>query len=133
MKKRLGPFVSAFLRRDPKLFLGDFARFASSSSILRASQLASSLVVAAVLGPANWGYWYLLNLIVAYGALTQLGALNGMSREVPFAFGAGKNERAVELRRSALGVVIMSTALAIVLLACASLSFLFLAIQRSWY
>ncbi len=88
----------------------EFLGFGSSSIVMQLSRVASSLVVAALLGPAQWGSWFLLNLIVLYGALTQLGAMNGMNREVPAALGREDPDEALALRRSALGVVLVTTA-----------------------
>ena len=87
----------------------EFMRFGSSSIVVQVSRVASDLIVAALLGPAIWGAWYLLNLIIAYSALTQLGAMNAMNREVPSALGRADPEEAVRIRRTALGVVLVST------------------------
>ena len=106
--------------RSRSLLFREFLGFGSSSVILQVSRVVSGLVVAALLGPATWGWWYLLNLIVAYGALTQLGALNGLNREVPAALGRGQAEESVALRRVALGVVLAATGgVSVVLLAVA--------------
>ena len=99
----------------------EFLRFGSSSVAVQVSRVASGLVVAALLGPATWGAWYLLNLIIAYGALTQLGAMNGMNREVPSALGRDDPDEALALRRTALGVVLVSTTSASMLLVLAAL------------
>lgn len=74
------------------------------------ASLMSGLVVASLVSPAEWGNWYLLNLIIVYGMLTQLGALNGMNREVPAALGQGRSDEAVDLRRATLAVLVSSIA-----------------------
>lgn len=90
----------------------EFLGFGSSTIAMQGARVLGDLAVAAVLGPAIWGSWYLLNLVVAYGALTQLGALNGMNREVPSALGRDRPEEADTIRRVALGVVVVATSAA---------------------
>ncbi len=90
--------------------LREFVGFGSSTVLMQASRVVSDLVVAAMLGPETWGAWYLLNLIIVYGALGQLGALNGMNREVPAALGRDRPDEASDLRRVTLGVMLATTA-----------------------
>jgi O-antigen/teichoic acid export membrane protein len=96
--------------------LREFVGFGGSTFLLQASRVGSGLIVAAMLGPVTWGTWYVLNLIIAYGSLTHLGALNGMNREVPAALGRGDGEGANALRHSALGVTLVGTGTASALL-----------------
>lgn len=123
MLQRVTMFVLRLRRKASEGFFKEFIRFASSSSILQASRLASALVVAAILGPGDWGNWYLLNLVIAYGALAQLGALNGMNREVPAARGAGRDSEAVQLRTTTLGILLIATGVAVAGLLIASFVF----------
>lgn len=116
MLQRLNALVAKARSSQEKPFLLEFLRFGSSSAFVQVSRVASGLVAAAMVDPAAWGNWYLLNLIVAYGALTQIGALNGMNREVPAALGRGSDAEALELRRTTLGVVLLTTGVATVLL-----------------
>ena len=90
----------------------EFLGFGSATIAMQGSRVLSDLAVAAILGPSIWGSWYLLNLVVAYGALTQLGALNGMNREVPSALGRDRSDEADSIRRVALGVVLVATSAA---------------------
>ena len=101
--------------------LREFLGFGSSSVAVQASRVGSGLVVAALLGPTEWGTWYLLNLVVAYGALTQLGALNGMNREVPAARGVGDEDEARDLRRAALGTLLVTTGSVVAMLSVLAL------------
>lgn len=116
MLRRLGALVKKVGGSAADGLFQEFVRFASSSSILQVSKLASGLVVAAIVGPTEWGAWYLLNLVIAYGVLTQMGALNGMNREVPVALGANNSGRAADLRRSTLGIIVMTTGAALLAL-----------------
>lgn len=110
--------AAGLLRTDPEPgFLRESALFGGSTILEQGARLLTGLVAAAMLGPATWGSWYLLNLVLRYGALIHLGAINGMNREVPSARGRGDEEAADELRRSALGFTLLSYALLTLLLA----------------
>lgn len=122
MLQRLNALVAKARSDDERSFFFEFLRFGSSTAFVQAARVASGLVVAALVDPAAWGNWYLLNLIVAYGALTQLGVLNGMNREVPAAMGSGDAARALDLRRTALSVVLLATGIATLLLLGASVA-----------
>lgn len=89
-------------------FIKEFMGFGSSTVAERASRLISGLVAAGMLGPLVWGHWYLLNLVLRYGSMIHLGAVNGMNREVPAARGRGDPEEAETLRRSSLGFLLAS-------------------------
>lgn len=87
--------------------LGEFAGFAGSTLCLQVVRVIAGLVAAHSLGPALWGQWYVLNLILAYGALSHLGALNAMSRDVPAALGRGDEAEARAITGTALTVTIV--------------------------
>lgn len=116
MLQRLNSLVAKARNSNEKPFLLEFLRFGSSTGFLQLTRVASGLVVAALVDPAVWGTWYILNLIIAYGGLTQLGALNGMNREVPVASGKGDHALARQLRSNALGVVLLTTGVAALLI-----------------
>ncbi len=97
-------------------FLKEFLGFGGSTVAERASRLAVGLVAAGLLGPVVWGHWYLLNLVLRYGAMVHLGAVNGMNREVPAARGRQEPEEAEALRRASLGFVLLSYVVATSLL-----------------
>lgn len=100
-------------------FLRESALFGGSTILEQGSRLLTGLVAAATLGPVVWGTWYLLNLVLRYGALFHLGAINGMNREVPAARGRGDEEAADQLRKSAMGFTLLSYALVALLLTLA--------------
>lgn len=116
MLKRLVSLFARVRGQAGRSFFGEFLSFGSSTAFVQATRLGSALLVAGILGPEAWGRWYLLNLVIAYGSLTQLGALNGMNREVPAALGHGDEELALDLRRVALGVVLLTIGCATFLL-----------------
>lgn len=90
----------------------EFIGFGSSTVLDQGARLIASLVVAGLLGPATWGVWYLLNLVLQYGGMVHLGALNGMNREVPAAIGRGDPARADRIGAAALGFTLVSYAVA---------------------
>ena len=94
--------------RGPTRWLRELAGFGSSTVIDQAARLGSNLVVAAALGPTAMGVWFLLNLVLQYGAMVHLGVLNGMNREIPAAMARDDPEEANRLRAVALGFVLLS-------------------------
>lgn len=88
------------LGRTPRL--KESLSFGSSTAVEQAAKLVTNLVVASMVGPAVWGYWFLLNLVIRYGSLSHLGAINGMSREIPAAVGRGEHTEADRLQHATL-------------------------------
>lgn len=89
-------------------WLRELAGFGSSTALEQGSRLVSNLVVAGLLGPTAWGVWYLLSLVLQYGGMVHLGALNGMNREIPSALGRGDADGADRIRAATLGFVLAS-------------------------
>src|SRR5690554_5931568 len=89
-------------------FLRESILFSGSNGLEQGSRLLSNLAVAGILGPAAWGAWYILNLVLRYGSLFHLGAVNGLNREVPAALGRGSEQEAANIQESALGIVLAS-------------------------
>ena len=108
MLTRMIPSRIAAIRQST--FLRESALFGTSTMAEQGSRLATNLFAAAILGPTVWGYWFLLNLVLRYGALVHLGAINGMNREIPAALGRGDGVDATCLQRSAFGFVLVSFA-----------------------
>lgn len=121
MLQRLGSLVAKARGSTSKSFIAEFLRYGSSTGFVQLARVSSGLVVAALVDPVAWGNWYLLNLIIAYGAVTQLGALNGMNREVPAAIGRDDLVLARQLRTSALGLVLLTNGAASVMLIVSAL------------
>ena len=115
-----GPLGRALAALGGGAFLRESASYAASTAAEQGSRLVTGLVVAGMLGPERWGYWFLLNLVLSYGALLHLGTLNGMNREVPAALGREEPERAVRLERVTLGALLASVCGAALLLAALS-------------
>lgn len=91
--------------------LGEFVGFAGSTVLMQVVRVVAGLVAARVLGPATWGEWYVLNLVLAYGAVTHLGALNAMSRDVPAALGRGDASLSSRLASTSLSMTLVGSVL----------------------
>jgi O-antigen/teichoic acid export membrane protein len=104
--QRLRTALSAARRRP---IVQELLGFGASTIALQASRVGAGLVAAGILGPAEWGTWYLLNLVIVYGALTHLGVLNALNREVPAALARGEAAAAASIRSNALGMTLVGT------------------------
>ena len=108
MVRRLGAFWTRFRHHA---ILREFLGFGSTTLLNQLSRTGVSLLAAAHLGPITWGSWYLLNLIIRYGALTHMGALNGLNRQYPLELGRGRSNEALLLRQASLGLLVVSLGL----------------------
>lgn len=93
----------------------EFLSFGPSTVLEQGSRLGTALVAAGFLGPSVWGRWYLLNLILRYGALAHLGALNGLNRQYALEVGRGNDVEAESLRKATLGALALSIAVVAVM------------------
>lgn len=101
--------------RNPLLV--EFVAFAVSTFSLQVSRLGVSLVGAKFLGPATWGLWYILSLVLIYGSNVHLGVLNGMNRNVPLFKGREDHTKVARIRAASLGFLLLSSGLAALSLA----------------
>lgn len=97
--------------------VADSLRFALSQYLSRAMLLARGLVAAAALGPAGFGAWNALVLILDYGSYASLGALYGLDLELPPAVASRDEPRADRALRGAWGLTLLGGALFAVLVA----------------
>jgi len=102
----------------------DLPVFAAATFVDQGGRLLLSLVAARLLGPADFGEWVVLALIIQYAGFGSLGVPQGAGREVPKALGAGDDAGAAAIEDraaagslvSAVGVAALSFALAPALL-----------------
>jgi len=83
---------------------------ALSQYLSRAVMLARGLIAAAALGPAGFGAWNALNLILDYGVYSSLGALYGLDLGLPPAIARGDRAGARRAMRGAWGVSLAGSA-----------------------
>ena len=81
---------------------GESARYTAGVLVFQGSRLAVNLIAAAVLGPAIFGSWVLISLVIQYSSMVSLGVPNGMGREVPIDLGAGRETAAIRAEATAL-------------------------------
>lgn len=98
---------TAATTKQPR-WLRELVGFGSATALDQGARLASNLVIAGLLGPTAWGIWFLLSLVLQYGSMVHLGALNGMNREIPSALGRADADAADQVRATTLGVVFAS-------------------------
>ena len=84
----------------------DTAGLATSQYLARGVLLARGLLSAAALGPAGFGAWNALNLILDYGGYAPAGALQGLDLRLPAATARGDAAGARELLAGAWGMVV---------------------------
>jgi O-antigen/teichoic acid export membrane protein len=73
--------------------LREFCVYFSSTVCINGARFLVYLWVARILGPEDWGRWQFLSLVIIYGALSHLGLINGMGRDVPCYLGQGLESR----------------------------------------
>src|SRR5262247_3520485 len=80
-------------------------------SVARAALLLRGLVSAAVLGPAGFGGWNALNLLLDYGSWASGGALLGLDRELPASVASQDRARAERQMAGAWTITLIGGAL----------------------
>ncbi|XOV92285.1 MAG: oligosaccharide flippase family protein [Bacteroidota bacterium] len=98
----------------------EFSYYSFSTILYQASRVLVELAVARLLGPTLWGIWYLLNLIIAYRGIFELGVVNGLNREIPMSLGRNDG-RDVLIKNVTLSSVILTTSLIGVLILFSSI------------
>lgn len=74
------------------------AKFSLGRTIRGAGQLINQYFAAFLLGPAIFGTWEAVRLILSYGGYTGLGSMEGMHLKVPLLRGAEKKEDISEIK-----------------------------------
>jgi O-antigen/teichoic acid export membrane protein len=92
---------------SPRKFVRDTAGIAVSQYLSRFVQLFRGVIAARVLGPATYGSWNALLLVVDYGLLTQLGLQQGLDQEVPASLAKDPPERTDRLKRGGISGMIV--------------------------
>lgn len=99
---------------SPRQFVRDTAGIALSQYLSRFVQMFRGLIAARVLGPAAFGSWNALLLVVDYGLLTQLGLQQGLDQEVPASLAKDPPARTDRLKRGGVaGMILLWTVFAL--------------------
>jgi len=75
----------------------DLVPFAVGTAVDQGGRLALNLVAASVLGPATFGTWVILSMVIQYSNFASLGVPQGTGREVPRLLGARRPEAAARV------------------------------------
>jgi O-antigen/teichoic acid export membrane protein len=92
-------------------FALDTLGLASSNYVARAVLLGRGVLAASILGPAGFGSWNALNLILDYGAYASCGVLQGLDLTLPTPTARGDAGEAHRLLAAAWSVVVVGGAL----------------------
>ena len=117
-----GPLVSVgprrhlwqWVERHSRGLAGEFLQLAAATAALQGASFLIGLVLAGVLTPTGYGDWSLVLIVAGYASYAQLGATNGMNRDVPLVRGAGDTARAERIAAAALTGVLAATVAGIV-------------------
>jgi O-antigen/teichoic acid export membrane protein len=102
----------------PPRFVRDTAGFAISQYLSRILQLFRGVVAARLLGPAAYGSWNALLLVLDYGILSQLGLQQGLDQEIPGALTRGDEAATRRLKQGGVaGMIVLWILFAAVVLA----------------
>lgn len=96
---------------SPRRFVLDTLGMAASQYVARAVLLARGVLAAAALGPAAFGGWNALNLILDYGSYAPCGALQGLDLRLPAPTARGEAAEARRLLAGAWSVIAAGGAL----------------------
>ena len=92
---------------SPRKFVRDTAGIALSQYLSRFVQMFRGLIAARVLGPAAYGSWNALLLVVDYGMLSQAGLQQGLDQEVPSSLAKDPPEKTAALKRGGIGGMVL--------------------------
>lgn len=107
-------FVRAVSKRA---VLRDYASFSSGVFIFQAASFAQHLCLANLLGATQYGVYNALVLFSNYGALLQLGVVEGLHREIPVLRGEGRGKETKPFKDTALSYSCVAGLLAFVIYA----------------
>lgn len=102
---------------SPRQFVRDTAGIALSQYLSRFVQLFRGLIAARLLGPATYGSWNALLLVLDYGILTQFGLQQGLDQEVPSSLAKDRPEQTDRLKRGGIaGMILLWAVFAVAML-----------------
>ncbi|MDA2916095.1 oligosaccharide flippase family protein [Nitrospinae bacterium AH_259_B05_G02_I21] len=91
--------------------LTDTAHYFLSLLGARVALFAGGIVVARVLGPADYGLWRALGLLAAYSIYASLGTISALNREVPYWLAKGDLAQAQRIRDVVGGTMLVTSGL----------------------
>jgi O-antigen/teichoic acid export membrane protein len=82
---------------------------ASGTAVLQVLRMITLFGAARVLGPANWGIWGVINLVVSYSPNLHLGTLNAANRMIPIWRSENRLDLVAEAKATTLATFIAAT------------------------
>lgn len=92
---------------SPRKFVRDTAGIALSQYLSRFVQMFRGIIAARLLGPATYGSWNALLLVLDYGILTQLGLQQGLDQEIPSSLAKDTPADSDRLKRGGVGGMVV--------------------------
>jgi O-antigen/teichoic acid export membrane protein len=86
----------------PRKIIRDFIGIAGSQYLVRLLLMARGVIAARLLGPASFGLWNGLSLLMDYGTQSQLGTLQGLDQTVPPRIVEGDTRGLTRIKRAGL-------------------------------
>jgi O-antigen/teichoic acid export membrane protein len=86
---------------DRLKILKDIINYSSSALISQALAVIAGFWVARILGPADYGIWNAVSLVLVYGAYSEFGILSAMGRDLPFYQGKGDQKMTASIEGAA--------------------------------
>lgn len=71
--------------------------------------LISALIIPKILGPANYGVWVILLLIMAYAPIASLGTVEALFKEFPYLIGKKQFNKAKEYEENIFGSICLTS------------------------
>lgn len=90
---------------------GTFLRFGLATTLNSVVVMAAGIIVIRWMQPEELGLWQSILIIQTWALILQSGVITGLSRELPFQLGRGKDEYVRELAASAQSVALGGLAL----------------------
>jgi len=84
--------------------------FSTARYLAEALFVVRGFVLARILGPAVFGIWTQMKLVLLFIQYSHLGSHDAMVREVPYLVGAGKYEEATNVQQTVIGFNLFSSA-----------------------
>lgn len=117
-----------------KKLITDVSKYGSSTILSQIIKVVKGIIIANVLGPAYYGIWSTLQVILNWGEMSHLGLKDALMVERPLLLGAKKRKEANMIRDIAISTTLLISSLFAIGVIIASIVFKFppLLLQTSW-
>jgi O-antigen/teichoic acid export membrane protein len=74
-------------------------------------RFGASILCVRIAGPDEWGFWTLLNTVLAYSYIADFGVVNGMNRDIALFCGRGDRARVAAIANTSKSLVLCTSTL----------------------